>query len=64
MITINWTPEILASIPAEVLKGEVQRRRAAARVNPGGKGTPWARHNPDTSRCRCKRCMRKREASR
>jgi len=58
-----WTDTIdPASIPYEVLASELARRNAARRKTYTG-GVYWAKHNPETPRCRCKRCMDKRAAA-
>ena len=58
--TMEWTPEILAHIPDEVMLSERQRRRARLRTTYTG-GLYWEKHNPETSRCRCKDCMQRRK---
>ena len=60
MNTIQWTPELLASIPDELLLSEAQRRRAKKRTTYTG-GAIWKKHNPTTDRCRCMDCTKKRE---
>ncbi len=49
-----------ASIPDEVIASENGRRNARKRSSYTG-GLYWAHHNPDTPRCRCRRCMATRE---
>jgi len=56
----RWTDDIDPStIPEEILKSERARRNAAKRTSYSG-GVYWKRHNPDTPRCRCHACMRRR----
>ena len=56
----SWTPNIdPATIPDDVLKSERARRNAAKRASYSG-GIYWKQHNPETSRCRCERCMARR----
>ena len=55
-----WTPELLATIPDDLLLSEAQRRRARKRQSYTG-GVVWAKHNPKVQGCRCKRCIAKRE---
>jgi hypothetical protein len=56
----SWNSDIdPATIPDEILKSERARRNAAKRTTYTG-GIYWKRHNPRTSRCRCRACMRKR----
>ena len=57
----QWHDDIdPASIPDEVIASENGRRNARKRETYTG-GIYWKRHNPDTSRCRCHRCMDKRK---
>jgi hypothetical protein len=59
----RWTDDIdPATIPEHVLKSERARRNALKRTNYTG-GIYWKHHNPDTPRCRCRACMKKRTAS-
>jgi len=62
-VTTEAMIEILAAAPYDLLLAEVQRRRGAQRKTYTG-GVFWKTHNPDTSRCRCKRCTSKREKER
>ena len=57
---IEWTPEILAQIPDDLLFSERQRRRARQRTTYTG-GVYWVKHNPDVPQCRCRKCMARRE---
>jgi len=58
-----WSEDIdPATIPDGVLKSERARRNAAKRTSYSG-GVYWKRHNPDTSRCRCERCMARRQSA-
>ncbi len=72
-----WSEEIdPATIPVEVLISQLERvpyeaiasvrgkRNIARRKSQKRGGVYWAKHNPETSRCRCKRCMAKRERAR
>jgi hypothetical protein len=59
MATITWTPELLASIPDELLHSEAARRRGRKRQTYTG-GVYWKQHNPDVPNCRCARCMTNR----
>ena len=61
--TLDWTPEILANIPDEVMLSERQRRRAKMRTTYTG-GLLWKQHNPGVSRCRCEACMLRRKEAR
>ena len=55
-----WTPDIdPETIPPEVLYSQVARIRARLRVSYTG-GIYWKEHNPNTTRCRCKACMKQR----
>ena len=57
-----WTADIdPATIPDQILKSERARRNALKRGSYTG-GVLWKRHNPQTPRCRCKRCMEKRQS--
>lgn len=47
------------TIPDEILKSERGRRNVLKRHSYTG-GVYWKQHNPATSRCRCKACMRRR----
>jgi hypothetical protein len=59
-----WTDDIdPATIPDDVLRSERARRNNALRRTPRG-GVVWAEHNPETKRCRCVKCNRKREIER
>jgi len=56
-----WTDNIDPStIPDEVLKSERGRRNGLKRESYTG-GVYWKKHNPTTPRCRCIKCMKKRE---
>jgi hypothetical protein len=68
-----WTEDIdPATIPVEVLVSQLERvpyeailslrgrKNVAKRTSYTG-GVYWAKHNPDTKRCRCRKCMKKRE---
>ncbi len=48
-----------ATIPDDVLKRERARRNAGKRKTYSG-GIVWGKHNPNTSRCRCLECSKKR----
>jgi len=50
----------LQTAPDSELKSELARRNAKKRATYTG-GIYWKKHNPDTSRCRCKHCMALRE---
>ena len=54
-----WKPQ-LEPVPMKVLLMEVNSRRGKLRASYTG-GVYWKTHNPDTPRCRCKKCMDKRE---
>lgn len=57
----EWSDDIdPSSIPDDVLKTERGRRNAAKRTRYTG-GIYWRAHNPDTPRCRCRRCMARRK---
>ena len=59
-----WSDNIdPATIPDAVLKTERARRNAAKRTSYSG-GIYWKQHNPDTTRCRCQRCMNQRQGAR
>lgn len=60
---IEWTPEIMALIPDDVMFAERQRRRGRQRQSYTG-GIYWKEHNPDVPQCRCKKCMERREKAR
>lgn len=56
----RWSDDIDPStIPDDVLASEHGRRNALKRTTYTG-GVFWKKHNPDTSRCRCRACMKKR----
>ncbi len=69
----EWNEEIdPETIPVEVLVSQVGRIPYEALASARGKRNEalrqkrsgpvyWAKHNPATSRCRCKRCMAGRE---
>jgi hypothetical protein len=58
-----WSHSIApATIPDGVLKSERARRNASKRTSHSG-GVYWKRHNPDTTRCRCERCMSRRQGA-
>ena len=58
---IKWTPNFdITSVPDEILLSEAGRRNGAKRQTYTG-GIFWKKHNPNTSRCRCQKCMAKRE---
>ena len=52
---MTWTKELLSTIPDDVLFSEWQRRKARKRTSYSG-GAVWAKHNPNTARCRCAAC--------
>jgi hypothetical protein len=55
-----WTPGFdMTSIPDEVFQSEYGRRNNLRIKNRSG-GKVWAHHNPDSPRCRCAKCNRKR----
>lgn len=57
---MQWQPEIdPATIPDEVLLRERARRNAHKRKTYSG-GVVWRKHNPNTNRCRCVECSKKR----
>jgi hypothetical protein len=70
-----WTKEIdPATIPVDVLVSQLERvpyeailslrgRKNVAKRTTYTGGIYWAKHNPDTKRCRCRKCMRRRERS-
>lgn len=60
MANIEWTRELLASIPDDVLLSEAQRRRAHKRRTYTG-GVYWRKHNPAVANCRCLKCMKRRQ---
>jgi hypothetical protein len=51
----------LSSIPEALFASEIGRRNNAKVVNRRG-GVVWGKHRPKYSRCRCERCIGKREA--
>ena len=58
-----WTPDIdPETIPLDVMYSQINRVRGRLRTTYTG-GVYWKKHNPDTSRCRCKGCMKKRAAA-
>lgn len=58
-----WTPDFdMDSIPMDIFWSHVQRVRANMRTTYSG-GVVWGKHNPNTSRCRCKACNKRREAA-
>jgi hypothetical protein len=64
MSALSWSAEWdLSSVPDDVLQSEMSRRNARKRKSYTG-GVLWAKHNPDTKRCRCARCTKKRERAR
>jgi hypothetical protein len=59
-----WTPGFdMSSIPDDVFQSERSRRIAKLRHSYTG-GIYWAKHNPDTNKCRCVKCMARREQER
>lgn len=50
----------LSTIPDDLFASERARRIARLRTTYTG-GIFWKKHNPKTSRCRCQKCMDKRE---
>jgi hypothetical protein len=68
-----WTKNIdPATIPVDVLVSQLERvpyeailslrgRKNVAKRTTYTGGIYWAKHNPDTKRCRCLKCMKKRE---
>jgi hypothetical protein len=68
-----WTKDIdPATIPVDVLVSQLERvpyeailslrgRKNVAKRTTYTGGIYWAKHNPDTKRCRCRMCMKKRE---
>jgi len=61
----SWTESFdMSSIPEDVLKSEWARRCSAKRTGNYTGGVYWKEHNPETARCRCKRCMDRREKER
>ena len=58
----SWNDDIdPATIPDDILKSERGRRNALKRESYTG-GVFWKKHNPNTTRCRCRKCMKKRAA--
>jgi hypothetical protein len=58
----QWTEDFdMTSIPDTALRSEWGRRNGLKRQSYTG-GIYWKKHNPNTSRCRCQRCMAKRAA--
>jgi hypothetical protein len=56
-----WTEDIDPdTIPEHILVSQWGKRNARRRQSYTG-GVYWKKHNPNTPRCRCKRCMGKRE---
>ncbi len=57
----RWSEDIdPTTIPDEVIASEHGRRNALKRHSYTG-GVFWKKHNPGTTRCRCRRCMERRE---
>jgi len=57
-----WNNDIdPTTIPEDVFKSEMGRRNALKRHSYTG-GVFWKKHNPNTTRCRCHKCMKKRSA--
>src|ERR1700733_2998501 len=68
-----WTKDIdPATIPVDVLVSQLERgpyeailslrgRKNVAKRTTYTGGIYWAKHNPDTKRCRCRKCMKKRQ---
>ena len=55
-----WSANIdPATIPDEVIVSENARRNARKRKSYTG-GVEWAKHNPNVSNCRCRRCNKRR----
>jgi len=51
-----WSPTFdMSTIPDDILASEWARRQARKRKSYTG-GATWAKHNPDTARCRCAEC--------
>jgi hypothetical protein len=60
----TWTDDIdPATIPDEIIIRERAKRNNAKRQTLSG-GEIWKHHNPDTARCRCVACNRKRDRRR
>ena len=51
----------MTSIPDDVFQSEVGRRNSLRRKVKSG-GSVWGHHNPESPRCRCAKCNRKRAA--
>lgn len=57
---MNWTPELVATIPDDLLTSEWKRRIARKRKSYSG-GMFWKKHNATAANCRCVACMKKRQ---
>jgi hypothetical protein len=64
MDLLRWTDVKIdpATIPDVVIASEHGKRNARKRKSYTG-GLLWAKHNPDVSYCRCKRCTARRAKS-